>query len=82
VTVPGDDPPCDFSGASNVQGRLLNGVPLVDVCSVAALEASGSFIHIEQKACCRTAADWLPAITATWSGDEAAPRVRLRLPRR
>ncbi|MFQ5580650.1 MAG: PKD domain-containing protein [Nitrospiria bacterium] len=67
VTVPGDSPSCDLVGSFNVQGRLLNNVAAGAVCTTAAVSYSGSFIHIEQKSCCRNANDWINAINDTWS---------------
>ena len=40
---------CSMSGGSNLQGRLLNGVPPDQVCTHGATSVTGRFVHIEQK---------------------------------
>ena len=40
---------CSMSGASNIQGRLWNGIPPDQVCSTPASSVSGRFVHLEQK---------------------------------
>lgn len=81
VTVPGDTPSCGLSGTTNVQGRLMNGVPADQVCTVpASLDSvTGQFIHIEQKIDFRDPLDWeavledtFPAaqqVSVEWAGD-------------
>jgi hypothetical protein len=67
VTVFGETPPCNLYATENVSGRLLNGVPSDQVCTLPASNYSGKFIHIEQKIALRSAtADWIAAISATW----------------
>ena len=66
VTVPGDSPSCGLHGSTNVQGRLLNGVPAADVCTTAASSYTGKFIHVEQTASFRNANDWINAINNTY----------------
>ncbi|KAJ7594868.1 hypothetical protein C8J56DRAFT_778146 [Mycena floridula] len=58
ATLPSDDTSCDLTATTNVFGRLINSIPEVDVCTVAAtaLLATGQFIHIEQAAISRQAA--------------------------
>jgi hypothetical protein len=43
-------PSCSMSGSTNLQGRLWNGVPPDQVCTMSAAVASGRFVHVEQKA--------------------------------
>ncbi|MGH7772093.1 MAG: hypothetical protein ACREQA_07615 [Candidatus Binatia bacterium] len=66
VTVPGDEPSCNFHGSTNVQGRLLNNVAAEDVCTIPASSYSGRFIHIEQKSAFRDPNNWIDAINDTW----------------
>ncbi len=40
---------CILCGSTNIQGRLINGVPRKDVCDTFASSHSGQFIQIEQK---------------------------------
>ena len=40
---------CHLAGTTNIQGRLLNGVPGGEVCHRSASSASNRFLHIEQK---------------------------------
>lgn len=47
VDVPGTNS-CGLNATENMQGRLLNGVPAQNVCSVQASTVSQKFIHIEQ----------------------------------
>lgn len=50
VAVPGEeDRPCRMNGVTNVQGRVINGVPAGRECDTAARDTAGHFIHIEQK---------------------------------
>jgi len=65
IEVPGAGA-CGLNATDNVQGRLLNGVPAGSVCSTAAEDASGTFIHIEQDPGFRAAVDWAAAIQETW----------------
>jgi hypothetical protein len=69
---------CDYDGGSNVAGRLIGGVPLDQVCTVAPAARVEAFIHIEQKPGFRGPSDWIPAIEATWP----AQPVQARRPRR
>jgi hypothetical protein len=39
---------CDLNATTNVQGRLLNGVPAKKVCGTSASTPSHKFLHIEQ----------------------------------
>ncbi len=66
VTVPGDTPSCGLHGSTNVQGRLLNGVPKWIVCATGASGYSGRFIHIEQDPGFRSAGDWTAPIEDTF----------------
>lgn len=80
VRVPGQSPPCDFTGGSNVQGRLLNGVEGELVCTRAASTPGERFIHVEQKRACRETEAWALALAQVWPGTPG-PRVRRRLQR-
>jgi hypothetical protein len=73
VRIPGDAPGCSLHGSSNTQGRRINGVPEEDVCSTAATDVSGRFIHIEQKFDYRDADDWIASIGATWPAVQIVP---------
>lgn len=66
VTVPGDQPACSLGATLNVQGRLLNNVPLASVCTTSATVASNRFLHIEQKTLMRDPHNWVDAINDTW----------------
>ena len=81
LTVPGDVPTCTLNATTNVQGRLLNGVPAADVCGSLGSTYAETFIHIEQKRCkggttttcaasgpdaIRSAANWINALERTW----------------
>jgi hypothetical protein len=69
---------CTYDGGSNVSGRLIGGVPLDLVCTVAPATRVEAFIHIEQKPGFRGAADWIPAFEATWPAEPVhRPRRRL-----
>jgi hypothetical protein len=69
---------CEYDGGSNVAGRLIGGVPLDQVCTVAPATRVETFIHIEQNPGFRGAADWIPAIEATWPAEPVhRPRRRL-----
>jgi hypothetical protein len=57
---------CGLNGATNVQGRLLNGVPASDVCRTPATQYSGRFVHIEQDPAFRSAADWVEPVRDAW----------------
>ena len=70
---------CDYDGGSNVAGRLIGGVPLDQVCSLAPAARVETFIHIEQKSGFRSSADWIPAIRSVWPEE---PRPHSRPPRR
>jgi hypothetical protein len=65
IEVPGSGA-CGLNATDNVQGRLLNGVPGGSVCSTAAVDTTGTFIHIEQDPGFRGAGDWTGAIEETW----------------
>lgn len=78
VRVPGQSPPCDLSGGSNVQGRLLNGVDPLLVCSRAASLPGERFIHVEQKRGCRETPAWVTALAQVWPA-VPGPAVRRRL---
>jgi hypothetical protein len=73
VRVPGDTPGCSLHGSSNTQGRRINGVPEQDVCSTAAADVSGRFLHIEQKFAYRDADDWIASIDASWPAARIIP---------
>lgn len=77
VRVPGQSPPCDYTGGSNVHGRLLNGVSPELVCTQAARAPSGRFIHVEQKRACRETEAWVLALAQVWPG-MSGPAVRRR----
>lgn len=81
ITVPGDVPTCTLNATTNIQGRLLNGIPAADVCSTLGSTYTERFIHIEQKRCrggtttscaangpdaIRSASNWAAALKATW----------------
>jgi hypothetical protein len=75
VRTPGEPPPCNLVGETNVQGRLLNGVDPGKVCTfplARGVKPSGKFIHIEQKMSVRNASMWVPAISSVWPGPPAA----------
>jgi len=57
---------CGLNATDNVQGRLLNGVPAGSVCSTAATDTTGTFLHIEQDPGFRGAGDWTAAVEETW----------------
>jgi hypothetical protein len=59
-------PACALTGGTNVQGRLLNGVPAPDVCRTSPNGYSGRFLHIEQDPAFRSAADWVEAVSDVW----------------
>ncbi|WP_437594688.1 hypothetical protein [Sorangium sp. So ce1000] len=65
VGVPGSSD-CSLNATTNVQGRLLNGVPTSQVCGRAAASYSGRFLHIEQDPAFRDARDWIDAVMDTW----------------
>ncbi|KIK55961.1 hypothetical protein GYMLUDRAFT_47427 [Collybiopsis luxurians FD-317 M1] len=50
ASLPSDDTSCDLTATDNVFGRLINGIPEADVCTVTAntTTATGEFVHIEQ----------------------------------
>ncbi|HVM44345.1 MAG TPA: hypothetical protein VM582_00315 [Candidatus Thermoplasmatota archaeon] len=64
VVAPGDGPRCHLHGSTNVQGRLLNGVPAQEVCARPAESATGRFVHVEQDPAMREAAAWAAAVRA------------------
>jgi hypothetical protein len=72
VAVPGTGA-CSLNGTTNVQGRLLNGVPPGSVCGTNAAAYTGAFLHIEQDPGFRTVADWVPAVRDTWPTGPVAP---------
>ena len=47
---------CNLCGSTNIQGRLINGVPRNDLCNTVASSHNGQFIQIEQKLDYRTEA--------------------------
>jgi hypothetical protein len=65
IAVPGGGL-CALHATDNVQGRLLNGVTEASVCSVAATETTGTFIHIEQDPAFRLASAWATSIEEAW----------------
>jgi hypothetical protein len=65
VDLPGSGS-CSLNATENMQGRLLNGVPAQNVCSVAASSVTQKFIHVEQDPNFRNAADWTGAIAKTF----------------
>jgi hypothetical protein len=82
LTVPGDVPTCTLNATTNVQGRLLNGVPAADVCGSLGSTYGETFIHIEQKRCkggttttcaatgpdaIRYAGNWVDSLKRTWA---------------
>ncbi len=40
---------CNLCGSTNIEGRLINGVPRNDLCDTVAKSTNGKFIQIEQK---------------------------------
>jgi hypothetical protein len=66
VTVPGDPISCDLNATTNVEGRLLNGVPRTACCSTPATDFTERFIHVEQAPGFRDPIDWIPVVVATW----------------
>lgn len=68
ITVPWDVPPCLLTGATNTQGRVLNGVARGTECYSEARRSLGHFLHIEQKIDLRRSTfweTWASAINAT-----------------
>ncbi|WP_437564986.1 hypothetical protein [Sorangium sp. So ce542] len=65
VGVPGGGV-CSLNATTNVQGRLLNGVPSYRVCGSPAASYSGRFIHIEQDPAFRDPDSWIPVVMDTW----------------
>ncbi|XYH92512.1 hypothetical protein ACMHYB_32125 [Sorangium sp. So ce1128] len=65
IGVPGSSD-CPLNATTNVQGRLLNGVPASQVCGRPASSYSGRFVHIEQDPGFRDAGDWIDAVRDTW----------------
>lgn len=61
-----DGASCDYDGWSNTSGRILNGVPVNDVCDTPATSISGKFIHIEQEPSYRQASNWINAVNDTF----------------
>jgi hypothetical protein len=57
---------CSLHGATNTQGRLINGVPASEVCRVAANRYSGRFLHIEQHYRFRSFAEWVRPVSEVW----------------
>ncbi|EJD54028.1 hypothetical protein AURDEDRAFT_110677 [Auricularia subglabra TFB-10046 SS5] len=71
ISMPSDDSTCSLTATTNVFGRLVNGVPLKDVCRVSARPSAttGAFVHIEQSSGSRAAdvyANWTTAILHTF----------------
>lgn len=64
VTLDGAN--CDYDGWSNTSGRILNGVPVSEVCDTPATSISGKFIHIEQEPSYRLPANWINAVNDTF----------------
>lgn len=64
IRVPGEEPPCDYYGSTNIQGRTCNGVPNDVVCDTYASSYSSRFIHIEQNPEMREPEYWIDAIDA------------------
>lgn len=67
------DSSCTLNATDNVQGRLINGVPEASVCGTAASSYNGHFLHIEQDPSMRTAADWIPSVSAVWGTPTPPP---------
>lgn len=67
------DSSCTLNATDNVQGRLINGVPEASVCGTAASSYNGHFLHIEQDPNMRSAADWVPSVSAVWGGPPPPP---------
>ncbi|WP_437963210.1 hypothetical protein WMF04_26105 [Sorangium sp. So ce260] len=65
IGVPGGGV-CSLNATTNVQGRLLNGVPSYRVCGSPAASYSGRFVHIEQDPGFRDADSWIAAVMDTW----------------
>jgi hypothetical protein len=65
VDLPGSNS-CGLNATENMQGRLLNGVPAQNVCSVGASAVSQRFVHIEQDPSFRDPANWTAAIMKTF----------------
>jgi len=57
---------CSLNATENVAGRLLNGVPPENVCTMEASSQTQRFVHIEQDPNFRTAADWAGPIMSTF----------------
>jgi len=57
---------CSLAATTNVQGRLLNGVPAAQVCATAASTYSQRFISAEQHSNFRAPLDWVVPVEATW----------------
>lgn len=64
---------CALNATDNVQGRLINGVNPANVCSTAASNYNGRFLHIEQDPGFRTAADWIPSVNEVWGAPATPP---------
>ncbi len=64
---------CTLNATDNTQGRLINGVSPSSVCSTAAANYSGRFLHAEQDPGFRTASDWAQAVTDTWPTAPTSP---------
>jgi hypothetical protein len=69
---------CHLNGTTNVQGRMLNGIPAGRVCGTRAVDDLGVFIHNEQDPLFQAVSDWAPAVRDTWPagprGTPPAPR--------
>lgn len=60
------DGTCNLNATDNVEGRLLNGIPVSSVCTTEPTTSTGKFISIEQKIDFRNASDWLEPVEATF----------------
>jgi hypothetical protein len=59
-----DESTCDLEGATDVPGRILNGVSESEACDDEADEATGLFVHIEQKLDVRESGLWTSVMEA------------------
>lgn len=85
VTTPESETSCAMTGSTNVQVRLLAGVPYEEVCDPQPAPGSPRFVHIEQKWDVRAdTAVWVKAIRDTWPrfGHTPPPAVAQRPSRR
>jgi hypothetical protein len=65
IGVPGSGV-CSLNATTNVQGRLLNGVPANRVCGTPAATYTGRFMSIEQDPGFRDPDLWISAVIETW----------------